>query len=319
VDFQIGRTFGLLARTLPFIFFRLAIYIGIAVAYVLATAVGAGIGHAVNKDGTVVGGLVGFGLVAGALYWLREYILYLVKAGNIAVLVELMDGREPPGGKGQVAYAQQQVRAHFVQTSVLFGVDQLVKGVLNMITGAFMNVSELLPIPGIDTVTGIINRVIKLSLTYVDEVILAYNLRHGDDNPWASSRDGLILYGQNYKTFLKNGVFLALILWVLSFVVFLVVLAPAAGLTIALPGSAGVWAFLIALVFAWAVKKAVLEPFAMTALMTVYFETVEGQTPDPEWEQRLSRLSDKFVEIKKKAVNYVSPRKPVSGEQEAAE
>ncbi|KKB13637.1 hypothetical protein VE25_00670, partial [Devosia geojensis] len=40
-DFSIGRGLSMMARTWPFIVFRLVVYFGIAVAYVLATGVGA--------------------------------------------------------------------------------------------------------------------------------------------------------------------------------------------------------------------------------------------------------------------------------------
>jgi hypothetical protein len=309
MDFKIGRTAGLLLRTAPFVVFRLFVYIGIVVAYIVVTAIGGGIGHIVtlgsDSDGTGIGAFIGFVVVAGVMYWIREYILYLVKAGHIAVLVEVMDGHELPGGKSQIGYAQKQVRDHFGETSLLFGIDQLVKGILNAITGAVMTISELLPIPGLDTLAGFVARVIKVSLNYVDEVILAYSLRMQAENPWAASRDALILYGQNYKQLLKNAVFLTVILWVLSVLVFVIVLAPALGLAAVLPGSSGIWAFLIAILFAWALKKALFEPFAMTALMQVYFKLIENQTPDPEWEARLSEVSDKFVELKDKAKSYV--------------
>jgi hypothetical protein len=71
------------------------VYFGIALAYVLVTGVGAGVGWGVGAFGdadfqassVAWGGIVGFGLTAGAIYFLREYILYIVKAGHIAVLV----------------------------------------------------------------------------------------------------------------------------------------------------------------------------------------------------------------------------------------
>jgi hypothetical protein len=31
----------------------------------------------------------------------------------------------------------------------------------------------------------------------------------------------------------------------------------------------------------------VLEPFAIAALMAVYFDTIRGQVPDPEWDAKL--------------------------------
>jgi hypothetical protein len=111
-DFDIGRTLAILARTWPFIVVRLLVYFSISVAYVAATGTGAGIGFGVGHifggaEGPAAvafwGGAVGFALVSVVLYWLREYILYVVKAGHIAVMVRLIDGQPVPDGKGQVA------------------------------------------------------------------------------------------------------------------------------------------------------------------------------------------------------------------------
>src|SRR5690606_11952939 len=102
MDFSAGAVIGLLRRTMPFLVFRFLIYFGITLAYVLGTGIGMGLGYFVGYIGddpgafSVWGGLFGFGLVSTAVYLLREYLLYLVKAGHIAVLVELMDGKELP-------------------------------------------------------------------------------------------------------------------------------------------------------------------------------------------------------------------------------
>ncbi|NMA99537.1 MAG: hypothetical protein GX970_15775, partial [Phyllobacteriaceae bacterium] len=79
--------------------------------------------------------MIGFGLVGVIMYLAREYVLYIVKAGHIAVLVKLLDGERMPEGRSQIAYAREEVTKRFAQASVLFGVDQLVKGVLRAITG----------------------------------------------------------------------------------------------------------------------------------------------------------------------------------------
>ena len=120
-DFSIGRTLAIMARTWPFIVLRLIVYFCITIAYVLATGAGAGLGWGVGHifadggpEGTAFWGAVtGFGLVAGVLDLLREYILYVVKAGHIAVMVHLIDGRDVPGGQGQIAYARQIVTQRF--------------------------------------------------------------------------------------------------------------------------------------------------------------------------------------------------------------
>lgn len=323
-DFQIGTVIGLLRRTAPFLVFRFLIYFGITVAYVLASSIGAGVGYTAGTvfgdaaAGGAWGGVIGFGIAGAVMYFLREYLLYMVKAGHIAVLVEIMDGGEIPGGRGQIDYAQSVIKERFAESNVLFAVDQLIKGVINAFNRAFFTLAAILPIPGLEGLAKFVNTIIRLSLTYLDEVILAYNIRTQSDNPWASSRSALILYAQNYKSFLKNAVFLALIIWGLTLTVFLLILAPVAGLVALFPGSAGVLTFVIALVFAWGVKQAVIEPFAMTALMQVFFKITEGQQPDPEWEQKLDKVSDKFGELKTKAVEWAGIQ-PVTKQNESAE
>lgn len=310
MDFKIGEVLSLMARTMPFLIFRFLIYFGITLAYVLVTGVGAGVGYFIGHIGdnpgafSVWGGLVGFGITAAIIYFLREYLLYMVKAGHIAVLVELLEGKELPGGKGQIDYAQGIVRERFVESSVLFGIDQLIKAVLKAFNRAFFTITAFLPIPGIQGLVSFINTIINLSLTYLDEVILAHNMRTRADNPWRSSQTALILYAQNYKTFLKNAVWLAFFIWAMTFLVFLVVLLPVAGLVSLFPGTAGILTLIIAVVFAWGIKQAVIEPIGMTALMQVYFKVTEGQQPNPEWDARLSKVTKKFGQIKDKALDW---------------
>jgi hypothetical protein len=307
-DFEIGKTLGIMAKTWPFIAFRLIVYFAITAAYVIATGVGAGIGygvgHITDDPGSFAlwGGIFGFGLVGIVVYWIREYILYIVKAGHIAVMVHHVDGRPVPEGRGQIDYAREVVTARFAEANVLFVLDQLIKGVIRVITGLIGGVARLLPIPGLQGLARFANTVIRISLSYVDEIILAYNIRTNSDAPFESARKGLVLYAQNATTMIKNAVWLALFMWVLAFVVFLFMLAPAAGLLYLMPGQLAGWAFVLAIVFAWAVKAALIEPFVIAALMQVYFKTIEGQAPNPEWEERLTQASAQFRELKEKAV-----------------
>ncbi|MCE9665408.1 hypothetical protein LY622_18450 [Halomonas sp. M5N1S17] len=308
-DFKIGQALGLMLKTLPFILFRLAVYFGVALAYVLMTGVGAGVGWGVGGLGdegfraasTFWGGVVGFGIVGAIMYILREYLLYMVKAGHIAVLVELMDGKPLPQGRGQIEHASTVVKARFAQASVLFGVDQLIKGVLRAITGLARGIFRLLPIPGARQFLRLVEMFLRIAVGFIDEVILAYCIRTRSDNAWASSRDALVLYGQNAKPMLKNAAWLALIVYGLSFLVFLVMLAPAALVAYLIPGGWSATGVIVALLFAWSVKVAVLEPFAITCMMQAYFKAIEGQQPDAEWEAKLDGMSAKFRKLKLRA------------------
>ena len=320
-DFSVGRALGLMGKTMPFIVFRVIVYAGIAIAYVLVTGVGAGVGWGVGAFGDdefrsasiFWGGLIGFGLTAGVLYFLREYILYIVKAGHIVVLVKLLDGEDVPQGQNQISYASEVVKQRFAETSVLFALDQLVKGVLGAILGLLQGIASILPIPGLRGIVGVVRAFLRIAVGLVDEVILAYAIRTNSSNPWASAQTALVLYAQNYKVMLRNAAWLTLITYGLAFVVFLVMLAPAALVVYLIPGGWSAGGFLFALIFAWAVKVALIEPFAIACMMQVYFTVTAGQTPDPEWDQRISSVSRKFNELKDKAGQWMGGRGATGG------
>jgi hypothetical protein len=311
-DFSVGTALGHMARTAPFIVLRIIVYAGIAVAFVLVTGLGAGVGWGIGAFGdeefragsTFWGGAAGFGLVGGLLFFAREYVLYIVKAGHIAVLVKLMDGEAIPGGQGQIAYATEIVKRHFAGASLLFAVDQLIKGVLGAIIGLVQGIASLLPIPGLQQVVGLVRAFLRISVGLVDEVILASIIRAPSQNPWAEAQRALVLYAQNYQTMLKNAAWLTVITYGLAFVVFLVMLVPAGVIVWLIPGGWAAGGFVFALIFAWAVKAALIEPFAIACMMQVYFRTTVGQTPDPEWDRRISGVSRKFTDLKERAARW---------------
>lgn len=308
-NFSVRGALGMMVRTMPFILLRMAVYFGITLGYVLVTGVGAGIGYGIGGFGdqdfqagtTFWGGFAGFGLFGVFMYWMREYILYIVKAGHIAVLIELIDGNPMPEGRSQIGHATAVVKERFPQASVLFGIDQLIKGVLKTITGLMRGILTVLPLPGVQQLAGIFSAFLRVAVGFIDEVILAYAIRTQSTNAWMSAKEALVLYGQNYKVMLKNAAWLAVIVYGLSILVFLVMLAPAAALVYLIPGAWSAGGLVFALLFAWSVKAALLEPFAITCMMQVYFKTIEGQQPSPEWEAKLEQMSGKFRQLKKRA------------------
>jgi hypothetical protein len=313
-DFSFGRAIAMVMQTLPFIVLRVIIYAGIALAYVFTVGIGGalgwGFGHmGANPDapagGAFWGGVIGFGLVSGALYFAREYILYLVKAAHIAVLVEIYDGHSVPAGQGQIGYGATFVKTHFAESSALFGVDQLIKGVLRSLFGTINFFSSFLPIPALQSLIRVAESFVRMSLTYVDEIILAYLIHTKTQNPWGTARDGLVLFAQNYAHFLKNAAWLSVMMWALTFVLFVVFLAPAAAFVALVHSDSGFWGFAFAVVLAIAIKKAIMEPIAIAALMQVYFNEIEGQTPNAEWTARLEQVSGKFRDLANKASGWV--------------
>ena len=303
-------------RTAPFVVFRAIVYFSITAALVAATGTGAGVGWGVGAFGDedfrassiFYGGVLGFGVTAGIIFFLRDYILYIVKAGHIAVMVELMQGGTIPGGRGQIEYAREIVTARFGQASALFALDRLIKGVIAAVTGLVQGLLTILPIPGVEQAMGALRAYLRLAVGLVDEVILAHAIKTKSDNPWASAREALVLYAQNAKPMLMNAAWLTLIVWGLSFVVFLVMLAPAAAVVYLIPGSWSAGGFVFAIIFAWAVKAALIEPFAIACLLQVYFKVTEGQVANPEWEAKLTSASDKFKALGEKAMAWAGGR-----------
>lgn len=315
-DFSIGKTISVVLATWPFVLFRMIVYFGITLAYIVATGTGAGIGYGIGHvtgdvdspaGFAVWGGLAGFGIVAFALYWIREYILYIVKAGHVAVMVHVLEGRAIPGGQGQIAYARELVERRFLEANGLFVLDQLVKGVIGAISAILGGIAALLPIPGLQGLLGFARTVVDFSLSYVDEIVLGYVIREDNDHSWATAQRGLILYAQNGRTIVKNAVWLSIMMWALALLIFFAMLTPAAALLYAMPGQLSGWSFVAAIVFAWALMASVLEPMAIAALLQVYFKAIEGQTPNPEWDARLTEASRHFRELKEKAMASFAP------------
>jgi len=316
IDFRTGQILGLLARTTPFLLLRLVVYIGITLAYILAVGVGGGLGALFGKiggsggGGAAFGGLIGFGIVSGLLWWAREYLLYLVKAGHIAVLVELMDGKPVPGGKGQIDYASGIVKQHFTTSSMLFGLNQLIRGILKAFNRLTLSIASMLPIPGLDAVVKLIDAIINTGLSHLDQVILAQILRARDGNPWAVARDCTVLYAQNAKGALKNAVFLTFLVWGLTLLILFLVAAPIATAVGLFHVHAGFVTFLLAVIAALSLKAALIDPFATVALIQVYDKITQGQTPNPQWSAKLESMSAKFRELTQKAREFGAPATP---------
>ncbi len=312
-DFSISTTMNALMRTWPFIAARLVVYVGVALAYVLVTGTGASVGwgigligdEGVRATGAFWGGVAGFGIMSAILYFLREWFLYMLKAGHIAVLVEFLDGQPLPEGRNQITHAQAVVKERFWEANVLFVIDQLVKGVVKVVTGLVNVVTSILPIPGAQGLARFVRTVVRIAVGLVDEVILAHNIRVGSTNPYQTAQDALVLYAQNAVLILKNAVWLAVFVWGLTFVIFLLLLGPAIGVAYLFPGNFASIGIVLAIVFAVSLKAAILEPFAIVSLMQVYFAATEGQTPREDWRAHLDQASDKFRELGEKARGVV--------------
>jgi hypothetical protein len=196
----------------------------------------------------------------------------------------------------------------------------LIAGIVGAFNRTLDWIANLLPVPGLDSVMGAVRAVLKASTTYIDETIFSYNIARGDDNVFRSSKDGLIYYAQNAKAVLQTGVWVVVLDWVLTFAIWVVMLAPAFVLAYVLPGTGTLVALVFAALFAANVRSAVLHPLFLTMVMVKFHCLVQRQPIDLVWDQRLSEASGKFGELKGKAEAWMRPGRapqPASAAQPA--
>ena len=55
-----------------------------------------------------------------------------------------------PAGKSQIDYATNIVKQHFATSSILFGLHQLIRGILRVFNRLTVSIASWLPIPGLD-------------------------------------------------------------------------------------------------------------------------------------------------------------------------
>lgn len=312
-DFSVATTLGLVLRTWPFVLLRLVVYAAIAVGLVLSIGLGAATGYAIGLafagDGPLIGAMVGafggVGLGYGMLLLLRQYLVYLIKAGHVAAMDALLQGRSLPGGRAQIDYALATVKARFVEVNVLFALDLLIRGTVRALVG-LLNLLTFW-IPGSQALNAFIDAVLKVALGLVDEIILAVIIRRGAEFPAEAARDALVLYAQNAGPLIRNAVFIALFEYAATALIFALLLSPAIGLAYALPGVMSGVGVGFAFIAAWALKAALLEPLSIAALLQAYHAITAGQRPDPEWTARLDGASRAFRDLAARAPQPHAP------------
>jgi hypothetical protein len=306
-DVSIAAAGALILRTFPFMLLRAAVYFGIAAAFVVAAGGGAGIGWSIGAlagtqgrvPGAFWGAIGGLALIGLMLWWLREYLLYLVEASHAAAMAIAIDSSPSPG-KSQIPAAMTAVQRRFRDVGVLFSAERFVQGTIGRLVAVLDTLDSMLP-AGISVPRNLSDAVLRNALGFVGKVLLARAVRGNAREPWPPLQDALVLLAQNHGILMRNAVFLAAGAFATSIAVFFFALIPAAALAQAYPGGSGLIAILLALVFAWAVKQALIEPVVLAAFLDLYTRVTQNQTAEPDWDTKLVETSEQFREIKARA------------------
>jgi hypothetical protein len=323
-DSSLTTAFGLLMRTLPYALARFAVMMAAAIACIVWAVVTIGgaewLGNHIAKAfGAVwlIGGLV----VAGWLWaTLFRYLLHLIDCGHVAVLTELIvHGRISNGRESMFAYGRRIVTERFGEVSVLFAMNLTGRGILNAFHQTLDWIGELLPIPGLDSIANLLTTILRAATRYMDKAVFSYNLACNAENPWENARDGIIYYCQNAKPILQTSVWIVAFEYVSTAVVWLVLLIPAAAITVMLPHSlremGGLVTVGIAILFTWAARAAFVKPLFLIMIMTRFHALIENQPINAEWVGYLDQLSDKFRDLGQRARTFggVGASRPAPG------
>lgn len=304
-EFSILRSIGLVAATWPFTLLRLLAFVAASAAFVAATSTGAGIGWGVGHVGdaefraaaTFWGGAIGFGAASFALWGLREYFTWMVVAGHVAALSAAFEGRPLPSGRAQIAAAIAMARQRFGEVHALFLFDQTIKAAVRAVTRLLGEFTAFGGLSGLEGPARLLGAVLRMSTTFLDELVLARALITRSDDAWGNARSSVVLYAQNAGAILKNAAWLTLFRFLGTIVLFVAAIGPAGALVWFAPGRATGWAMLAALGLALGLRAAVLDPFCIASLMQAWFARIEGETPDPVWEARLDEASKPFRDL----------------------
>jgi hypothetical protein len=302
MDLQLGRAISIVMKTTPYIAYRATVYgvmCGVALFYLLVLGL---IGKVFGSGAFVVLLVLtlGAGAVLGVSRLLGEYVLYMLKAGHVALITELATEGELPPGVTQTDFAKERVTYYFKEISVLSLIDQLVKGIIGLINNVLFDVMTVLPIPGLEGATKVVQRVVDFSLTYVDESILAYTFKTKNENVYDAARSGIVLYAQSWKAILKNAVMLTLLSYVFVIACVVAFMVPLGVFAVLMPSLKFVL-FLFAIFLGFAAKWILFDPVACASSILTFFAASEGVEPNAEWESRIDEVSDEFRELKEKA------------------
>jgi uncharacterized membrane protein YhaH (DUF805 family) len=228
-----------------------------------------------------------------------RYALHLLACGHVAVLTELIvRGQVGNGIESMLSYGKRVVLGRFGEANILFGMNMMVRGILNTFHRTLDWIDQMIPIPGLESLSSLVTMILRAATRYLDKVILSYNLARNDGNSWVGAREGLVYYAQNAKPILMTSIWIVILERVLTAVLWLLLLAPAAAITVMLPTSVresgGIVTVLIAILLAGTLRSAFIKPLFLIMIMVRFHALAENQPINQAWDDRLAAVSDKF-------------------------
>jgi len=293
------------AKTMVFVWMKLLLGLAVVIVCGILLAILLSIGAIFKSQGLMIAMIfVWLGCIGLVNFIITHYIGYLLKAGHVAVISEIVTTGKVP--ENQLGYGIQKVKERFLTANVYFVVDKLVSGAVKQLQRGVEIVGNLLDfIPGMKVIVQIGQLFVNISLNYIDECCLGYTFYKHEDGAFKSAADAVVIYAQNIKKLLAEaakttGIVILLMLGIIvaCFLIFggVVHLIDFG----AYQEYASILLFLFSFVVALAIKLAFIDSYIMVKMMVTYMDVAPTTTITFDLYGNLCKLSSKFKELFKR-------------------
>ena len=303
----------ILSATKSFVVVRALAYAAIMVVMLIVGIIGVLIIAALLNRGWGTPAFIVFVIIFGGFFGLlrfaRRYFLYMIKAAHVAAITEYIKTGAAPvtenGYKGVIAYGSEKIKNSFKEANIAFVADALIAGATKQIMYWLNKIQKLFSfIPGAEKVMQFVNLIISTALNYIDEAVLSYVFYHNEEsNGFKKACDGLVLYAQSWKGMLKGAFKVAVFVWVLRIVTFLVflLLFMALGQAMFSSSAATFFGLLLAYIIMYGVEAIIVVPYATCIMINDYYKAIEGQRVRSDLYGTLCKVSRKFRSLFEKS------------------
>lgn len=301
------KAFDIFKKTISFVWIRLGIDLAVSVGVILWAIIWLSIATAVDNGFMLLVALIAIVSSAKIVGIIQQYIGYMIKSAQIAVIAETFKTGSVPDN--MIEFGKERVKKKFAQANVYILLDKLVSGSIrqiNKVVNTSLGWIEKL-IPQASVVTNIVQKFTSLTLTYVDECCLCYTFMMDEQSAFKSAADGVVIYFQNWKALLKSsakgtGIFVVaeLLVGILMWAIFVPIINLfdiSLGWFIAL---------VIALCIVYSIRDALLGSYMMIYTMENFNREVQTGNISVDLYGKLCGISKKFKELFEKGGGYAN-------------
>jgi hypothetical protein len=306
-DFKLLKATQTLEKTMAYMIYRLGMYLVLSLVLIFGILAGTGFGLILDSmfsksDFFVgVGGIAGFVVFAFIFYWFRGSWLFSMRAPHVALLNEALGEATTPQGWSQVAHGRRRVSERFSTADELLVLDKRIKATLAYLFRRSTAIGQKLSGLGDSTSSRLLARIAEIPAAFSDEIILGYCLNDSSRSASAAAITGLTLFAQNFRRLFRNAIALLTFKYLITFIIFLLMLSPVGWVDQIIPVEFGYWRYVFAALMTWPLKSALFDPIVVAAMMQVFADVTAGQHIEPNWVADLAEHSPEFAGLKNQA------------------